>query len=54
MGELPRLSDEYVERVDDALTEIYGYPENTVNDVDIATKLKWLMDEVEDSADSDS
>jgi hypothetical protein len=56
MGERPRLSDEFVERLDEYAVEAYDYPETAVESgdgvdegtVDVRTKLAWLLDEVED------
>ena len=48
MVDRPRLSGEFVERLDAVLQSDFGYPENAVEDTKTATKLEWLIDEVED------
>ena len=47
MVDRPRLSDEFVERLDAVLQSDFGYPENAVEDTKTATKLEWLIDEIE-------
>ena len=53
MTERPRLSDELMARIDAGLIEAYNYPENVVDDTDPATRIKWLVDEVDKQADKD-
>jgi hypothetical protein len=49
MGDRPRLSDETLKRLDIALIETYGYPENVVKDEETKTrtKIRWVLDEIE-------
>jgi hypothetical protein len=53
MTERPRLSDDLMHRIDAGLIEVYNYPKNVVDDTDPATRIKWLVDEVDKQADKD-